>query len=124
MKLLSSIGLECVVSPKNITAGSILRYLRGLENSDSSKIETLYKILDGEVEAIEFIAADGFDDIGKQIKQMKIRRNINLACIIRGNKIISPHGDDTIELGDTVIVVAKTEMAVHDLDDILVDPQK
>ena len=124
IKLLSSIGLECVVSPKNITAGSILRYLRGLEHSDSSSIETLYRIVDGEVEAVEFVAAEGFDDIGKPIKQMKIRRNINLACIIRGNKVIYPHGDDTIELGDTVIVVAKTEMAVHSLDDILVDPVK
>ena len=122
--MLSSIGLECVVSPKNITAGSILRYLRGLEHSDSSSIETLYRIVDGEVEAVEFIAAEGFDDIGKPIKQMRIRRNINLACIIRGNRVIYPHGDDTIELGDTVIVVAKTEMAVHSLDDILVDPVK
>lgn len=124
MKLLSSIGLECVVSPRAITANSILRYLRGLEHSDSSSIQTLYKIVDGEVEAIEFIAADGFDDIGKPIKTMKIRKNIIIACIIRGNRIIYPHGDDTIERGDAVIVVAKSEQSVHDLDDILENPIK
>lgn len=124
MKLLSSIGLECVVSPRSITANSILRYLRGLEHSDSSSIQTLYKIVDAEVEAVEFIAADGFDDIGKPIKTMKIRKNIIIACIIRGNRIIYPHGDDTIERGDAVIVVAKSEQAVHDLDDILENPVK
>ncbi len=124
MKLLSSIGLECVVSPKAITANSILRYIRGLEHSDSSSIETLYKIVDGKVEAIEFVAADGFDDLGKPIKTMKIRRDIIIACIIRGSKVIYPHGDDTIEKGDTVIVVAKSEQAVHDLDDILENPVK
>ena len=119
MKLLSSIGLECMVSPKSITANSILRYLRGLEHSDNSIIQTLYKIVDDRVEAIEFVAAEGFDGLGLPIKQMKIKKNIILACIIRGNKIIYPHGDDTIEKGDTVIVVAKSEAAVHDLDDIL-----
>lgn len=124
VKLLSSIGLECVVSPKSITANSILRYLRGLEHSDSSSIQTLYKIVDGEVEALEFIAEDGFDDIGKPIKEMKIRKNVIIACIIRGNRVIYPHGDDTVESGDTVIVVAKSEQAVHDLDDILENPVK
>ncbi len=124
IKLLSSIGLECVVSPKSITANSILRYLRGLEHSDSSSIETLYKLVDGKVEAIEFVAADGFDDIGVPIKNMKLRGDILIACIIRGNRVIYPHGDDTIELGDTVIIVAKTEQSVHDLDDILENPVK
>lgn len=124
MKLLSSIGLECVISPKSITANSILRYLRGLEHSDSSSIETLYRIVDGAVEAIEFVAAEGFDDLGVPIKKMKIRKNILIACIIRGNRVIYPHGDDTIELGDTVIVVAKSEQAVHVLDDILENPLK
>ena len=119
MKLLSSIGLECMVSPKSITANSILRYLRGLEHSDNSIIQTFYKIVDGQVEAIEFVAAEGFDGIGVPIKQMKIKKNILLACIIRGNRIIYPRGDDTVEIGDTVIVVAKSEAAVHDLDDIL-----
>ncbi len=119
MKLLSSIGLECMVSPKSITANSILHYLRGLEHSDNSIIQTLYKIVDDQVEAIEFVAAEGFDGLGMPIKAMKIKKNILLACIIRNNKIIYPHGDDTIEMGDTVIVVAKSEAAVHDLDDIL-----
>ncbi len=119
MKLLSNIGLECVVSPKAITANSILRYLRGLEHSDSSSIQTLYKIVDGEVEAIEFIAAEGFDDLSKPIKEMKVKKDIIIACIIRGNRVIYPHGDDTIEAGDTVIVVAKSNKSVHMLDDIL-----
>ena len=119
MKLLSSIGLECVVSPKSITANSILRYLRGLEHSDSSSIQTLYKLVDDRVEALEFVAADGFDYLGVPIRDMHIKKNILLACIIRGGRIIYPHGDDTIERGDSVIVVAKSETAVHDLKDII-----
>lgn len=120
MKLLAGIGLECVISPKSITANNILRYLRGLEHSDNSIIQTLYKIVDDRVEALEFVASSGFDALGVPIKEMKIKKNILLACIMRENRIIYPHGDDTIELGDSVIVVARSEAAVHDLDDILI----
>ena len=52
MKMLSSIGLECIVSPKNITANNILRYIRGLGNADGSSVQTLYKIVDGKAEAL------------------------------------------------------------------------
>ncbi len=119
IKLLSSIGLECVVSPRSITANSILRYLRGLEHTESSSIQTLYKIVNDKAEALEFIVTEGFDSIGVPIKDMNIRKNILLACIIRGNRVIYPHGDDTIEVGDSVIVVAKSEEPVLELEDIL-----
>lgn len=119
MKMLSSIGLECIVSPKNISSNNILRYLRGIENSDGSKIQTLYKIVDGQAEALEFVAGDGFSCLGTPIKDMKLKKNLLLACIIRGNRVIFPHGGDTIELGDSVIVVAKSEIALGDLEDII-----
>ena len=118
MKMLSSIGLECVISPKNITANNILRYVRGLGNSDGSSVQTLYKIVDGKAEALEFTAAESFEFRGVPIKDMHIRKNILLACIIRGGKVIYPHGGDTIELGDSVIVVAKSDEALRDLEDI------
>ena len=119
VKMLTSIGLDCIVSPKNIIANNILRYVRGLENSAGSSIQTLYKIVDGKAEALEFIAADSFDFLGVPIKDMRLKKNLLLACIIRGGKIIYPHGSDTIELGDSVIVVAKSDEALRDLEDII-----
>ena len=119
MKMLSSIGLECIVSPKNITANNILRYIRGLGNADGSSVQTLYKIVDGKAEALEFIAADSFEFLKVPIKDMHIKKSILLACIIRGGRIIYPHGGDTIEAGDSVIVVAKSDEALRDLEDII-----
>lgn len=119
VKMLTSIGLDCIVSPKSIIANNILRYVRGLENSAGSSIQTLYKIVDGKAEALEFIAADSFEFLGVPIKDMRLKKNLLLACIIRGGKIIYPHGSDTIELGDSVIVVAKSDEALRDLEDII-----
>ena len=81
--------------------------------------ETLYKIVDGKAEALEFIAADSFEFLKVPIKDMHIKKSILLACIIRGGRIIYPHGGDTIEAGDSVIVVAKSDEALRDLEDII-----
>lgn len=120
MKTLSSIGLECIVSPKSISANNILRYLRSLGNTDGSSVQTLYKIVDGKAEALEFIASESFEALGVPIKDMKLRKNLLLVCIIRREQIIYPHGSDTIEAGDSVIVVTKqSDEALGDLSDIL-----
>ncbi len=119
MKMLTSIGLECIISPKSITSSNILRYVRGLENSYGSSVQTLYKIVGGKAEALEFIAADGFEYLEIPLREMKLKKNLLLACIIRDGRIIYPHGSDTIEAGDSVIVVAGADEPLRDLADII-----
>ncbi len=118
-KMLSSIGLESIVSPRGISSNNIIAYTRALDNSGESSIETLYKIVDGKAEAIEFVANEGFGILSKPLREIKRKPNILIACIIRKGKIIYPHGDDTIEAGDRVIVIAKSEEALTSLKDIL-----
>ena len=45
--------------PKNITAEVIVRYVRALENASGNNVETLYRMLDGRVEAMEFVVRPG-----------------------------------------------------------------
>ena len=51
-------------------------------------------------------------------KDLRTRKNLLIACIIRGRRIIYPGGNDTIEAGDNVIVVT-TNHQLQDLSDIL-----
>ena len=50
----NEMNLGSVIYPKQIVAESILRYVRALENSKGSNVETLYKLADGKAEALEF----------------------------------------------------------------------
>ena len=43
-ELVKDIGLDSVVSPKDITANTITRYVRALANSEGSTVESLYKM--------------------------------------------------------------------------------
>ncbi len=117
-QMLSEMGLESVISPKNETANVILRYLRGIENASGNNIKALYKIAGDMVEAIEFVATEGFPCLGIPLKEIELKSGMLIASIIRKGKVIIPDGETTIEYGDSVIVVT-TSHAIIELKDIL-----
>ncbi|MBR4761977.1 MAG: Trk system potassium transporter TrkA, partial [Clostridia bacterium] len=112
------LGLDCVVTPKLTVSGIISRYARAIANSAGSNVETLYKLMDGKVEAAEFNVASDFEYMEIPIKELKIRKNILIAGIIRKRKAIIPSGDDVIKAGDKVIVIAANTV-LNDLSDIM-----
>lgn len=118
INMLESIGIESVISPKDITANQIVRYVRAKANKVDGGIETLYKIVDKKVEAIEFIANENITFLETPLKRLKTKENLLVAGIMRGNKLIVPSGDDFIKAGDSVIIVT-TNSFLTSLEDIL-----
>lgn len=116
--LLAEIGIESVVSPKAATANIILRYVRSIDNVKGGSVQTLYKLMDGKIEALEFLIKSNKSITGIPLKNLKIKKNILVACIIRNNKLIFPFGSDIIENGDTLIIVSANHI-IKDADDIL-----
>ena len=114
-----SAGVESVVSPKLTTAGQILQLVRGAQNSKGSAMTALYRIAEGQAEAMEFVAAPTTQNLGIPLKELssKLRRGVLIAVIVRGGKVIIPEGSTTIESGDNVIVVARNS-GILDLNDI------
>ena len=116
--LANKLGLDSIVTPKSVNADILVRYARAIENSMGSNVETLYKILDGKAEALEFNVRSDFAQVNIPLKEMKFKSNILIAGIMRGKKTIIPSGDDVIMLNDKVIVVAANER-FNDLSDII-----
>ena len=52
--VIDSFAIDSVVYPKYLTADYILQYVRACQNTIGSNVETLYNILDGRAEALEF----------------------------------------------------------------------
>lgn len=105
--LSENMGLDTVISPKKMVSDVLTRYARALENSMGSSVETLYKITDGKAEALEFIVENEFKFGNIPIKELKIKKNILVAGIIRDRAIIIPSGDDYILPNDHVIIIAQ-----------------
>ena len=116
--IIGSLNIGSIIYPKNITADRIVQFVRGMSASKDSNIETLYKLNDDKVEALEFIVRNGSPVIGKPLSQMKIKKGVLIACINHYGEIISPSGDSVIRDRDSVIVVT-THAGLKDISDIL-----
>ncbi len=102
-----SAGLDSIVSPRSSTTAQILRYVRSMAATHGSSIESLHKIMDGKLEAVEIAVNDEIEGItGVPLKQLRPRAGVLIACMVRGDKVIIPSGDDSIEKDDRVIVIS------------------
>ncbi|WP_432628714.1 Trk system potassium transporter TrkA [Brotaphodocola sp.] len=116
--VIQQLNLGSIIYPKMITADTITQYVRAMQNSMGSNVETLYKIVAGKAEALEFRVGKDAPMIGIPLEKLNFKDNLLIACINRNGQIITPRGKDTIEVGDTVIVVT-THSGLNDLKDIL-----
>lgn len=113
-----NLGLDCIISPKKVVVDVLLRYVRALENSIGGQVETLYKLMDGRAEALEFKVQADFEALQIPLKVLALKKDILIAGIVRGRKNIIPSGEDVIMAGDRVIILAAGR-AISTLSDIL-----
>lgn len=118
LDIIGDMGIDSVVSAKLLTADHILHYVRAMENSRDWEIETLYRIVDGKAEAMEFASARGFEQCGVPISQLELKKNLLIAVIVRDGKVIIPRGWDMIQKNDRVIVVT-TDPTLREINHIL-----
>ncbi|MDO5292303.1 MAG: Trk system potassium transporter TrkA [bacterium] len=117
-EVIDSLNLGSIVYPKYITSQYILQYVRAMNNSIGSNVETLYKIKKDKAEALEFCVNEGSKLIGVSLEKLDLKPNLIICSIYRNGEIITPKGQDCIQKGDHVVVVT-TNMRLHDLSDIL-----
>lgn len=116
--VLGDLPIGSAVTPKDITAEYIIRYVRSMQNSYGSNVETLYRMVDNRVEALEFNVDSEAKVTRATLGELKIKKNTLICCIHRNKKIIRPAGHDRIQPGDSVVVVT-TNRGLNGIDEIL-----
>ena len=116
--VINRMGLDTIISPRQITGAYILRYVRARIGGHGTKVEKLYRLIDGKAEALEFIAREGDKYIGVPLKDLTMRPNTLVAVIVRRGKVIVPFGNDTIESGDSVVIIT-CESGLSDLNEVI-----
>ena len=118
-EVIDSLDLDSVINPKDIAAENILKYVRARSSTrKGSDIQTLYRLKEDRVEALEFIVSEDSDIIGPTFSSLNFKPNVLVAGIIRGGRLIIPGGSDSFMAGDSV-VVATTNKGYQTLEDIL-----
>ena len=120
--LTKNLGIETLISPKAVTTNQILTYVRAVAETEfNDNMISMYKILDGRCEVLEFAPECEIPDLtGIPLSKLKLKSNLLIACIVRENHAIIPSGSDSILVGDTILVVTSNTQ-INSLSDILED---
>lgn len=116
--VISGLDLGSVIYPRYITCEAIIAYVRAKKNSMNSNIETLYHMFDYRAEAIEFRVDEESEVTGIPLRDLTLKKDLLVSFIYRNGTVRIPSGQDTIEVGDTVMVVT-THTGFDDIKDIL-----
>ena len=96
--LISSLGIDTAISPRDITVSRILAYVR------RGRIHSVHTLQGGAAEIIEADAVESASVIGSPLKDARLPKGVLIGAIVRDGVVIIPRGETAIEKGDRVII--------------------
>ena len=112
------LNIDTIITPHQIATNQIVKYVRAMQNSESSSCAAVYQFENEQFEMLEFNVKSEFIGRDIKIKDLKLKPNILILAILRDKNIIIPNGWDEIKFRDTVIVIDGNN-EVKKLEDIL-----
>ena len=116
--LLSDTQVDCFVQPLRLVVEQVVQNVRALQNAQGSSVEELRCIVDGRVEALEFLVSPHSRCLDRPLRELPLRADVLLAAVLRGDNISLPGGQTVLQAGDRVVAVT-TQSGLRDLDSIL-----
>ncbi len=110
--LMSTIGIEQVVSPRLSAINSILQHIR------KGKVLSAISIKEEQAEILEAVALSTSELVGKALRKVSLPKGSLMIGIIRGEEIIIPTGDTVVEPEDRVIIFAQKH-AISKVENLL-----
>ena len=117
-EIINDLKIGSIINPKLLAAENIIKYVRAMSNTGDSNMETLYRLNDGRAEAMEFTVRETSDLVDRPLSELKLKKNVIVASIVRKGQIETPKGSSVIKVGDKVIIVT-TNTGFDDIKDIL-----
>jgi len=103
--LTGTLGLGAVVSPKAITASTVMRHVR------RGRVKAIHNILGDFAEILEITATDSTSILNRPIKDIDLPKDIYICSIIRDGQVILPSKENVIKKNDHVVILAKRDQA-------------
>ena len=120
VKLLHKVNIDITVSPTELSALKMVRFIRNHEMGDSpNEIGKFYNIANNMAEVMEFNATSDFKGLNRPISDLKLKKDILVASILRNDELIIPSGDTCIKEKDRVIITSAKGNKIRRLKEIL-----
>ncbi len=101
--LLAPLGIDVVVSPRNITVSTVLQQVR------RGRIHSVHTLREGFGELIEAEALETSPLVNTALKDVNLPAGVLLGAIVRDTEIITPRGNTVVQVGDRVVLFAAAD---------------
>lgn len=102
--LISSLGIDVAVNPREITVSSILQHIR------KGRITAVHSICKGKAEVLEAEAVESSPIVGKPLNKISLPSGVKVGAIYRNGEVIIPDGDTVIHAGDSILMLSLSNM--------------
>ena len=99
--LMSTLGIDAVVNPPQITVSSILEHVR------RGRIRDVHSVQEGFGEILEAEVSSSSLLVGQMLRNAKIPKGLAFGAVVRKDKVLPARGETMIEANDVVILYAK-----------------
>ena len=99
--LMSTLGIDAVVNPPQITVSSILEHVR------RGRIRDVHSVQEGYGEVLEAEVSSSSLLVGHSLRNAKIPKGLAFGAVVRKDKVLPARGETIIEANDIVILYAK-----------------
>lgn len=121
--ILAQLNLDTLINPKRITAEYIVKYVRAIDNSLGNNVETIHRLANDRVEAVEFVIRHCDEVVGIPISELDLKPGVIIAFITRNGEMVLPRGNTMMQEGDLVVLITNT-LGFMDIRDALVKSKK
>ena len=112
LPLMSTIGIDQVVSPRLSAINSILQHVR------RGKVLSAMSIKGEQAEILEAVAMETSAIVSKPLRSVGVPKGALVAALMRREEIVIPSGETVIQPDDRIIIVARHE-AIPQVEKIL-----
>lgn len=104
LEIIHAPDFSSIITPKSIAVDTIMHFIRGRVNAQYSDLQAMHHLANGQIETLQFHIKEANKMTAKPLSHLKLKKGILIAAIIRKGKTIFPTGEDTLEVGDQLLV--------------------
>lgn len=104
LEIIHAPDFSSIITPKSIAVDAIMHFIRGRVNAQYSDLQAMHHLANGQIETLQFQIKEANKMTAKPLSQLKLKKGVLIAAIIRKGKTIFPTGEDILEVGDQLLV--------------------
>jgi len=104
LEIINAPDFSSIITPKSIAVDTIMPFIRGRVNAQYSDLQAMHHLANGQIETLQFHIKEANKMTSKPLSQLKLKKGVLIAAIIRKGKTIFPTGEDMLEVGDKLLV--------------------